>query len=804
MLIIKMKNKIIILIAIMFIAGSSVMLAEQIKGKVSGLDANMKPSPLKNARIIAVPSMKGAMSDTKGEFSFEISNDSLLIISYIGYKTDTLQISNISNKQNINVQMQNIELEGIEVGGSKVASQLTFSGGVKTETITTRGLHKAACCNLSESFTTTPSVDVQYTDAVTGAKRIQLLGLQSIYSQIQQENIPIMRGLASSYGFAFVPGQWLQSISISKGASTVKNGFESISGLIDISYKKPEDENPTTLNLYTNDALVLELNADHTINFNERTGTTFFLHGNYLNRELDHNNDGFIDKPMGNQINFMQRFHTGYGIWDSKLSYQIMLDNRKGGQMGYHSEKDGDEKIENINNLLWGMENKTQRYNINMCNGFMLNEAGMNIGTILSFTHHNQELYFGRKNFANINYDIPVKRELNGEQNSFYMNMMFQTPLTEAEHPPTLTVGANLLYDNYREEFNVRDAFWQKNTNHTNIMTPGTFVELSYNPITNLGIVAGLRADYVNIKSDTNTWVNPNDGQILHWLTEGDSVFLSPRLHLKYGLIPDTFVIAGSVGKGFRVARELAENTGYFASSRNIVIASYQDKLSDGKNGISINKLEEAWNYGANIYYTTELFGCPVDFNVDFYRTDFINQLVIDLDMNPDEVNLYSLSDSNGKSYSNAFQVDATFQPITNFFITAAYRMNDVKQTTAGKLREKPLQSKHKSFLNLQYNTEMNEWAFDFTIDYNGSGRLPIDANKMIKKYDPFVLMNAQITRTFSNFDVYVGVENLTNYKIKDAIKGGATPFAPGFDASMIYGPIMGSSYHIGVRYKIY
>jgi hypothetical protein len=768
------------IVVFIVLSGSSVAVAEHIMGKVFGYDIDRKPTPLKNARIVAMPSMKGAMSSANGEFMFDaLDSDSLVIISYSGYKTDTLIISEIVDKRDIQVQMQNIELEGVEVGGNKYASTLAFTDGVKTETISSRGLLKAACCNLSESFTTTPSVDVQYTDAITGAKRIQLLGLQSMYSQIQQENMPIMRGLASNYGFAFVPGQWLEGISISKGASTVKNGFESISGLINITHKKPESENPTTLNYYINDMTMMEFNADHTINFNETTGTTFFLHGNLLAREMDNNKDGFLDKPMGNQINFMNRWKTSSGIWEDISGYQIMYDDRKGGQLGYHKGNDS----------LWGMRNKTQRYNVYTKNGFILNEAGMNVGSILSFTHHNQESFFGNRKF-------------NGEQNSFYASIMFQLPIDTTTHThedggshnmfcnSALTAGVSLQYDNYRGLF---DNFYYtklKTNNDASVVIPGLFIEYAFDLIKDFKAIIGMRTDFATLGNPIKMYEEGEKVSDIYSQSLNETL-LTPRLHLKYGIIPDTFIVAGSIGRGHRAARALEENSGYLASNRKYILESY-------------NTIEDAWNYGANMYYTTGILGIPVDFNMDFYRTDFVNQLVVDLDKSADEVNLYSLKSVDGKSYSNAFQVDATLQPLTNFFITLAYRMNDVKMTLNGELREKPLQSKHKAFLNFQYNTEMNEWMFDFTIDYNGSGRLPKDANNEYKRYDPFILMNAQITKSFGNFDIYVGGENLTNFMIKDAIKGNLNPKAVGFDASMIYGPVTGMSAYLGLRYKLY
>ena len=295
---------------IVFIMATAIVFSQNINlsGEVFGYDINSRPIQLPGAKVFTMPSNTGVLTSNRGTFSISVpASDEKLIVSFIGYETDTILISRISDKNGIRVQLKNVHLEGVEVVDDKVATQLSFSSGVRSESITTRGLQKAACCNLSESFTTTPSVDVQYSDAVTGAKRIQLLGLQSVYSQVQSENMPMMRGLAANYGFAFVPGQWLEAISISKGASTVKNGYESISGLINVDYKKSESEYPTFLNFYTNSDLSMEVNADHTINFSDKVGTVIFLHSNYTGKENDHNKDGFIDRPTGYQFNFMNR-----------------------------------------------------------------------------------------------------------------------------------------------------------------------------------------------------------------------------------------------------------------------------------------------------------------------------------------------------------------------------------------------------------------------------------------------------------------------------------------------------------------
>ncbi|MGI6369520.1 MAG: TonB-dependent receptor [Ignavibacteria bacterium] len=711
-------------------------------GKVMGEDENRNPVPLKNARIMALPSKKGTLSDKNGNFELlPATNDTLLTISYVGYKSEDILISDISRQEPLTIQLvSNLVLEAVNVDGAKYASTLTFSDGVRTEGISSRGLAKCACCNLSESFAASPSVDVQFSDAITGAKRIELLGLQSTYSQILAENVPILRGLATTFGFALFPGQWLESISIAKGSSVAKNGFESISGLINLDYKKPQDENPTFLNLYINDMAHLELNADHTIKINDDISTMLFLHANDLFLEFDHNNDSFLDKPMGKQLNFMNRwFIKKDDFWNNVTAIHLLTDTKEGGQKGYFKENKRD---------LYGMNIKTNRYHIFTKNGFVLNDHGMSLGTILSFTHHKQEAFFGKRNY-------------DGQQNSFYANFMFQTPLLFENS--TLTTGASLQYDNYLESLDSLQMNAMENI-------PGLFAEYSFNKIENLSIIAGIRVDF------------PNNYK----------KFISPKLHAKYNF-NDHIILSASIGKGYRIPHAIAENSGYLASSRNFII---EENILP----------EEAWNYGTNLILSFKIFDIPFDVNAEYFHTDFINQLVVDLDRNPQEIYFSNLTNT---SYSNTYQVDITAELFKRFFITAAHRINDVKMTTNGILQSKALQSRSRSFVNFQYNTEMNEWAFDLTLNYNGKGRIPTtstnpDEYKRNEEFDPYFLVNAQITKSFGDFEIYIGGENLTGFTQENPIIAADAPFSKYFDASLIWGPTSGAHYYLGLRYKFY
>ena len=156
-------------------------------------------------------------------------------------------------------------------------------------------LIRAACCNLGESFTANPSVDVSYSDAATGAKQIKLLGLSGTYVQMLTENVPNLRGAALPYSLGYVPGPWMQSIQVSKGASSVKNGYESTTGQINIEFLKPQGIDGVRANVYQDSELKTEVNLDGSVHLNERLSTATLLH--FENRQMDHdgNGDGFMD-----------------------------------------------------------------------------------------------------------------------------------------------------------------------------------------------------------------------------------------------------------------------------------------------------------------------------------------------------------------------------------------------------------------------------------------------------------------------------------------------------------------------------
>lgn len=751
-------NKKIYLLVVMFLVSFNFAKAE-VSGTVFGVDADGKKAPLSAASVQWLNTGKGTLTSSKGAFTLENNNKTnKLVVSYIGYKKDTIIVSNDQAGIEINLKSE-LELDEIEVVGRQTGNALSYSSIAKTESITSHGLKKAACCNLAESFQTNPSVDVEYTDAMSGAKQIQLLGLQGKYVQMMTDKIPNLRGIASMFGLGYIPGTWMESIQISKGTASVVEGYESITGQINVTFKKDESAEPFFSNLYLSQQGKIEANINTKIPVTDNLRTILFLHGNTLRFEEDHNHDGFLDHPLVDQINLFNHWeYAGDGV-HSQLGIKALYEDRGAGQKGYYPSKSPD---------LYGMNIKTERYEVFAKNGFVLpTEQYKSIALIASASHHKQDSYFDKNTY-------------NGKQNSLFVNLLYDWSIEaihhhedgeecEDEHHQEKEIshgfvnGISLVYDEFNEEFKGQ-SYYRKE------VVPGVYTEYTLRNVLGFTFIAGMRADFHNIQG----------------------TFFTPRFHLKYDLTED-LILRGSIGKGFRTANIFAENVGSLASSRNFTI---EEEL----------KPEEALNYGLNAFYKFDLFGTEFTLNTEFYRTDFINQIIVDMDRSPKE--LY-FSNLHGDSYSNSFQTDISFTLFEGLDIMAAYRLNDVKATYNGQLLEKPLVSKHKGFLNLGYSTLFREWMLDFTIDYNGGGRLPNTSSnpaefRLAERFKSYVLLHAQVTKSFDNFELYLGAENLTGYTQPMPVLGYQNPFGEFFDSSIIYAPVTGRNIYMGLRWKLY
>ena len=717
--------------------------------------------PLMGAEVYWNGTQIGVSTDDNGTFTLKrTENSNTLVISYIGYKTKTIKVTN-SEALHIQLEPQSA-LEEVVVTQKRANTMKSQWQVANLHTMSSGELLKAACCNLSESFSTNPSIDVNFSDAVTGNKQIKMLGLTSPYILMAEENIPAMRGASQAYGLSFVPGTWIESIQITKGAGSVINGYESISGQINYEIEKPINARPFFLNLYTSEDSRYELNAHTKVKLSDKWATSLLAHGNVRQRKSDHNHDGFIDNPIGNQINLLNRWQYSNAEkgWVSFVNLNYMKDERQAGQIDYNPLTD-----KGTTNA-WGSEVNSERFTLSNKTGYVFPDTPYkSIGLQNSFQSHRQDSYFGLNS-----YDI--------HQKSWYGNLIYNSIIGNTQHK--FATGLSGTYDDYNEQLTTSALAGDFSRIDRSV---GAFFEYTYDNSSNFSFVAGIRADSHN-----------NLGN-----------FITPRFHLRYNPWKEaTFRL--SAGRGKRAANVIAENQQLLASSRQLHIIG-----GDGGKLYGLNP-EIAWNYGASFLQAFKIWGKNAELSVDFYRTHFDNQVVVDLDHSPQQALFYNLD---GKSFANSLQAEVSISPAKGLDFKAAYKYYDVQtQFTKGQL-EKTLTPKHRWFANIAYETpdthenNHSQWKFDVTFNWLGEQRLPTTATNplayRLSDYAPsFATLNAQITRVFSKtFEVYVGGENITNYKQANGILAADAPFGAYFDSTMQYAPAFGQMYYAGMRFKL-
>ncbi len=721
-----------------------------IKGFVKEKLESNQEAYLVGANVYWLGSTIGTTTDVEGAFELKrIPSTTKLVVSFIAYSNDTIETSNTDFFDII--LSSNNALDEVEVVHRSKSTEISRINPIKVEQIGEKELLKAACCNLSESFETSPSVDVSFTDAVTGTRQIQMLGLAGPYTQITRENIPDVRGLASIYGLTFTPGTWVSGIQLNKGAGSVVNGYESIAGQINVELKKPETAERLYLNAYMNEGRRLEANANFAHRFkNDKWSTALLLHAKDNSKKNDRNADGFLDNPLGVNLIGLNRWKY---VGDNGIRLQFGIKgtyiDMTGGQVAFDPKRP--EEMTGI----WGMDMDIKRLDAWAKIGKVYEDAPWkSMGLQMSGILHQQRSDFGLNTY-------------DADQNSLYLNYIYQSILSSTQHQ--FKTGFSFQYDNYDEDVNT--VHYDRKT-----YVPGAYFEYTYIPNDLFSIVGGLRADYHNLYG----------------------LFFTPRVHMRWEFAKGT-VWRASAGRGQRTADIFAEHNSMFASSRTIFIQQEDEDLPYGLDP------EIAWNYGTNLTHCFQFGQREGAVTFDYYRTDFKNQVVMDLDQSARAVYFYNLK---GKSYSNSFQAQLDYELFERFDMRIAYRWFDVKTDYEKGLLEKPLIAKHRAFMNLAYATK-NDWRFDWTINWQGQKRLPFTGDNPVEyqldDYSPsFVTMNAQISKTWKDkFEIYVGGENLLNYKQAHPIIASQDPFGAYFDSSLIWGPIFGRNIYAGLRYRL-
>ena len=686
-----------------------------------------------------------AVTDADGYFELSVPEEvRLLKADYVGFKALTHAMERPDDVQ-VLVMTPNTELEEVVVRAGGLGTVKSRIEVLNTESVTSQALTRAACCNLSESFVTNPSVDVAYSNAVTGAKQIQLLGLAGTYVQMLTENFPNLRGAAAAYGLDYIPGPWMQSIQVSKGAASVRNGYESVTGQIDVEYKKPKVADPLLVNLFASSAGRYEGNAVGAVELNDRLSTALFL--NYYNETMAHdrNGDTFLDMPQMQSFSAMNRWHYQTPRFVSQWGVKALLDRRTSGQTEHTLGS-------NAGFAPYTIRNNANRMEAFAKNGFILNpDRNESVALIVSGSYHDQQ-----SDYATKAYHV---REAN-----LYASLLYES---EFGNRHKLAAGLNYNWDQYDQQGNVVDRYLPQ-ARRVGEHVAGAYAEYTWTPVKNFTWMLGLRADY----------------STLH--RRG---FVTPRTHLKYS--PATWLdLRASLGKGYRSAFVLPEHSYLLASNRTWHIA---DDL----------RQEEAWNYGLSTAFHIPIRGEELAVNAEWFYTDFQNQVVVDMDRDAHAIYFHNLE---GQSTSSVFQVDATYPLFRGFTLLGAFRWMDVKSTYAGKLMRKPLTSRYKALATASYETPLKKWQFDLTVQVNGGGRMPTpDAERPLwsETFPAYAQLSAQVTRRFRRWSIYAGGENLTNYRQPNPIVSAADPYGPDFDATLVWGPTMGFKLYAGVRYNI-
>ena len=669
-----------------------------------------------------------------------------------GHATNPMKIAVVEKE--VHPDHYDKSIDEVHLTKAKEATALSRKSADLTFNIGQKELLKAACCNLSESFETNATVDVSFSNAVTGTKQLKMLGLDQKYTALTKELLPEIRGLATPYGLNFIPGRWIGGIQLTKGGSTVTNGYESITGQINTELLKFNKEPETTLNLFADLNARTEANITHTSSLSEHWNQSILLHGNGTLAKMDYNDDGFLDQPTGTQANatyLLDYNNLEKAGWGSHFGINFLQDKRNAGQMDFNKNFDQSEQT------AYGVGIDISRFQVwNKTGHIFKGKPYQSIGWMNQLTYHQQDSFFGLRDYF-------------GKQTTYYSNLIFESIFGNTNHK--YKTGASFLYDKYDEDYLLQN-FKRTET------VPGLFFEYTLTGA-KYTLVAGARADFHNLAGTQFT----------------------PRLNFKYDITPKT-ILRLSAGRGFRTANIFAESQAYFASNREIEIQQNSGKIY----GL---KPEIAWNYGASLQQDFKLFGNKSMIVADFFITDFKDQVLLDLDQSPQKMVFYNLD---GKSWANSFQTQWDFMPVKNFDVRLAYKFYDVQADYADGRREVPFMAKHRGFLNLAYSTNKNQkggfWAFDTTFNAVGKQRLPNmssnPAEFQLPEYsDAYLTWNAQVSKNLNDkIRIYLGGENLTSYTQKNPIMDAKNPFGNYFDGGMVYAPIMPLNVYVGFDIK--
>ncbi len=776
-------------VSLIFFAASA--YAQDITGTVTDTENN----PMPGASVYWADTNVGTAASIDGKFRLHrVKGYDTLVASFLGYENDTLHVDDTVSQVQLKLR-QGVELETVVVEGNLGGNYIRHDGILKGETISFAGLCKMACCNLAESFENSASVTVGYSDAISGARQIKMLGLAGTYTQILDENRAIMRGLSAPYGLSYTPGMWLNSIQVSKGISSVTAGHEAITGQINLEHRKPTDDERLFLNVYFDSELKPEVNLSSAIpvTADKRLSTVILAHGSMDTKSYDHNGDGFRDLPLSRQFDIANRwlYQADNGM-QVRWGVKYINDYRLGGQMDYRKKMknemlhwiDESQPDHYNHNRPYGSEVKNEEVNAYFKLGMPVgksvfdkdeqDEMRSNFAVVVDFDHFNEDAYFGAFN------------DYSGRQNMLNANAMYvhyftyRSSLISGISASSRWVNENLMQDlgimqNWGGSIILNNKVLDSKRLEPEI---GAYMEYTYSIKDKLSVVAGLRYDY-------NFYFRKN--------------MITPRAHVKWNITPTT-VFRASAGLGYRPTDVITDNIGILATGHQIygVPRHYRD----------LDRMETALTAGGSLTQTISTINHnDMTISFDYFRTQLFHSVIVDQEYIYGATFIY---DTNKKSFTNSYQVDLTWTPIERFDIFATFRYTDSKYTVRREgggyeLVERPLVNRFKTLLNLQYATRMRKWTFDVTAQLNGRSRIPQTEPDIPSAYSPvYPMFYAQVSRRIKHWDIYIGCENIGNYTQKHPILNADNPYSWYFNSSLVWGPLMGRKFYIGVRFNLY
>ena len=783
--------------------------AQNIRGVVRDASTN---EPLIGASVYWLGTNVGIGTELDGAYELHrVKGYDQLVAAYVGYKSDTIKVeagvTNLDFALASDTQIDEVVVEG------GLGNYIKRDGILKGETISFAGLCKMACCSLAESFENSASVTVGYSDAISGARQIKMLGLTGTYTQILDENRPVNRGLSAPYGLNYTPGMWLNSIQVSKGVASVTAGHEAITGQINMEHRKPTDEERLFLNLYFDSELRPEINLSSAIPVtkDKRLSTVILAHGSMDTKSHDMNADGFRDLPQTRQINIANKWlYQGKGGEQLRWGWKIVDENRVGGENGYNKSM-RDQMMESLSIYGSNMDNRGANAYVkfgmpvgsSVYDDVKGEELRSNIAFVADYSFFREDAYFGLNDYE-------------GYDSAWWLNFMYAHYFSARS---SMIMGVSASISNSDEQlFNdVRlpradgtKGVWNSLThNRMYYIEPGAYVEYTYNIPEKFSLVMGVRGDWMGAENRSG-WQYKTDGLYRSFeqlspmylsaasYTPNEYFAVTPRSHIRWNITPST-VLRASAGLGYRRASILTDNIWMLATGRKIVVTNLNDDI------------EQALTAGGSLTQYLKIGGyADATISFDYFRTQLFNTVLADQEFGGDKADQIQIYNTYQPSFTDTYQVDFQWTPLKGFDVFATYRYTNAKVTlwrdNLKYLVERPLTSRYKTLLNLQYATPFRRWVFDVTAQYNGPMRRPsLDGDITRSDLSPaYPMFYAQVSHKVRDVEIYVGCENIGNYMQKDPILNTSDPFSPAFNSSSMWGPLMGRKFYIGLRYNLY